>query len=698
MTSKNRSGAEPAEPGAALVAEPHSAYPLPVSDQTGLLGFVHGTGARSGKGRALRLSWTDSVKLLGFDGYAVIADKASSRWFVGGWSASGAIKSEDIETRSIAALDLDHCAPDDLIDRVRGLGCSAVAHETYSSTPDDPRWRVIFPLSEPIAASFYGDLVDALAEALGVSDVYDAPASKRAAGKMFTPAMPSGTTRDAPLVILDRPFIDPLATLQRRADALELGLWGADDDRPEPVKKNAEPADRLDADHAELCRRFGGLTNAAIIDVMANTAKGSRHNVLVSASYVLLAHGADAAELDALADAASAAGLPGDQITAVIDSTVAPGDAEFEATISKAFGAWTDADDAALERLIADQAAQASNSVRRRFPLTDLAALVDPDRPPRKWLLEDLIPDGDHVSLVAPAGVGKSLLVLSLSVDLAKGAEQFIGRRINFDGRVMLVDMENSDDDLSERLTDLGVTPDTVADIADRLLLMHLPALAGLDTDQGAKDLLAILDAYGLGRGDLLVLDSTQRLTEGEENSNDTMRALYRRIVTPLKRLGITVIRTDNTGHSASDRARGASAKKDDVGVSLLLKPSPDDPDLLTLETTKHRAKGAGAGTLRFRRESDENGILRFVPITAANAAAGVGLASMLLDQLDVPKTAGQNRAWDAVKDARDRAAAAGEPFPEGITARIVEKAQRARRDSALLVEPVEDDDSEVLE
>lgn len=696
MTRKRNGAGEPAKPTSALVAEPHSAYPLPVSDQTELLAFVHGTGARSGRGRALRLSWPDTVTLLGFGAYALLADKAASRWFVGGWSASGAIKTGDIETRSIAALDLDHGAPDDLLDRVRGLGCSAVVHETYSSTPDDPRWRVIFPLSEPIAASFYGDLVDALAEALGVADVFDAPASKRAAGKMFLPAMPAGTTRDDPLVITDQPFIDPLGTLQRRADAREIGLWGDDDDRPEPVKKKKEaPGLPATGDHAELCRRLGGMTTDAIIATMAGTAKGNRHNVLVAAAYVMTAHGAGAAELDGLADAASAAGLPGDQITTVINSTAAPGSAEFEATVSRAFGVWTAEDDAAVERMIA---AQASNSVRRRFPLTDLAALVDPNRPPRQWLLEDLVPTGDHVSLVAPAGTGKSLLVLSLSVDLARGADEFIGRRVDFDGRVMLVDMENSDDDLSERLTDLGVTPDNVPDIADRLLLMHLPPLAGLDTEQGAKDLLTVLDAYGLGRGDLLILDSTQRLTEGEENSNDTMRALYRRIVTPLKRLGITVIRTDNTGHSAGDRARGASAKKDDVGVSLLLKPSPDDPDLLTLETTKHRAKGAGAGTLRFRRESDENGILRFVPITAANAAAGVGLASMLLDQLDVPKTAGQNRAWDAVKAERDRAAAAGEPFPDGITARIVEKAQRARRDSALLVEPFEDDDSEVLE
>jgi hypothetical protein len=61
-----------------------------------------------------------------------------------------------------------------------------------------------------------------------------------------------------------------------------------------------------------------------------------------------------------------------------------------------------------------------------------------------------------------------------------------------------------------------------------RFFPLSMPPLRGLDTPAAASDLLAVLDAYSFGRGDLVVLDSQQRVTDGDENANDTMRALYR--------------------------------------------------------------------------------------------------------------------------------------------------------------------------
>ncbi len=187
-----------------------------------------------------------------------------------------------------------------------------------------------------------------------------------------------------------------------------------------------------------------------------------------------------------------------------------------------------------------------------RWPLLDLAALVDPDRPERRWLWGDLVPEGDHVSLVAPSGEGKSLLALALVLALLRGRHEFIGRPLNFSGRVLYVDLENSEDDWSERLRDLGITPANVCQLNGKLLVLHMPQLNGLDTVAGAAELAQALDTHGIGAGDLLVLDSTQRVTVGDENSNDTMRRLYLGAVLPLKRRGVTVIRTDNTGWNKS--------------------------------------------------------------------------------------------------------------------------------------------------
>lgn len=332
-------------------------------------------------------------------------------------------------------------------------------------------------------------------------------------------------------------------------------------------------------------------------------------------------------------------------------------------------------------------AVEVLDDTRERFPLLDLAALVDPDRPSRRWLLADVIPEGDHVSIVAPAGVGKSLFVLAMAVSAVRGAATFAGRALALgEGRVFYVDMENSEDDWAERLRDLGVTPENVGELS-RLLVFHLPRLRGLDTAEGARDLLALLDAYGARPGDVLVLDSTQRVTEGEENSNDTMRRLYVHTSAEVKRRGLTVVRTDNTGWDRT-RERGASNKRDDVGYSWLLAADEHDPDVFTLREAKRRGRpGAAGGPLTFRRHT-VGGVLRF---DAARSTFGDLLADAraLLDSLDVPDDAGVHRAWEAVQDARRAAEDAGEPFPAWAKREVIRKAQSERRPLPVIVSEV---------
>ena len=51
-------------------------------------------------------------------------------------------------TRSILAIDCDGPLPEDALDTANILGWSAVAHTTYKSNPDAPRWRVMLPLDQ----------------------------------------------------------------------------------------------------------------------------------------------------------------------------------------------------------------------------------------------------------------------------------------------------------------------------------------------------------------------------------------------------------------------------------------------------------------------------------------------------------------------------------------------------------------------
>lgn len=310
----------------------------------------------------------------------------------------------------------------------------------------------------------------------------------------------------------------------------------------------------------------------------------------------------------------------------------------------------------------------------------DLKALVDPNRPPRKWFWQGLIPEGDHVSIIAPGGTGKSLLALSLAVMAVRGAACFIGRELSLPGdrKVFYIDMENSEDDWAERLVDLGVTQDEVEQWGDRFIALGMPALRGLDTEHGAKQLLEMVEHFGVTMGDLMVLDSTQRLTEGEENSSDVIRRMYTLISAELKRRGITVIRTDNTGKVASKGARGTSAKSDDIGYSLVLECDEKDDSVFTLSSGKHRSKvTVDDNRLIFRKSNDPvTGRLLFEP-TKSTYPAKLAEVSALLAQLGVPAGAGQNAAWKAWKSGiADKKVT---PPTWHVTQKVVFAAQRAR-------------------
>lgn len=296
---------------------------------------------------------------------------------------------------------------------------------------------------------------------------------------------------------------------------------------------------------------------------------------------------------------------------------------------------------------LVDSFAPASSTAHQRFPRLDLAALVDPRRPPRRWTVRGVIPDGAAVALVAPPGVGKSLLCLSLAVAIARGERHFAALHIPRARRVLYVDMENTTDDLADRLEALGVTPDN-AGALDRLVMLHLPDMAPLDTVQGGVDLEEILDAYSIGRGDLVILDSFQRVVQGPENDSDTYRAFYRITGVLLKRRGVTVIRTDNSGKDPERGARGSSSKRDDVDIEYRV---TRDASTGHLHLTVEKSRIAGIEGVTFTRTTDDDGRLTYSTPPDPHRDA-VEAARAALDGARVPLATGLNAAWKAVRDA----------------------------------------------
>lgn len=287
---------------------------------------------------------------------------------------------------------------------------------------------------------------------------------------------------------------------------------------------------------------------------------------------------------------------------------------------------------------------------REKFPRLDLAALLAGDRPPREYVVENLIPVGASVSLVGPAGSGKSLLVLAMMVAVARGRRTFAGLALT-PRRVLYVDMENTEDDLADRFRALGITPGSVGEL-DNLVVIHLPPLGALDSFAGAAELNGILDTYDVQPGDVVVLDSLQRVIVGAENDADTMRSFYRYTALGMKQRGVTLVRTDNTGKEPDKGARGSSGKRDDVDVELILKADAQKTGRLYITVGKVRLPGIQPITIQ--QELDEDGLLRW-DTGADPHRAMVNAVFNVLDDLHVPIEAGERPAMKALTAAGHR-------------------------------------------
>ena len=189
-------------------------------------------------------------------------------------------------------------------------------------------------------------------------------------------------------------------------------------------------------------------------------------------------------------------------------------------------------------------------------PFIDWAEFWERDRREAEWLLDDILARGRGHAIYAPQKAGKSLLTLWCALELVKSGVL-----------VVYLDYEMSEDDLYERLEDMGCGPST-----DLSLLRYwlLPTLPPLDKADGADAVLRIVDQERLGAGDrhvALIIDTTGRAVAGEENSADTYRDFYRHTGIGLKQRGVTWARLDHAGKDVERGQRGSSAKGDDVDI-----------------------------------------------------------------------------------------------------------------------------------
>jgi hypothetical protein len=185
------------------------------------------------------------------------------------------------------------------------------------------------------------------------------------------------------------------------------------------------------------------------------------------------------------------------------------------------------------------------------------------------WICKPLIARGRQTAIFAGAKTGKSWLTLNAVAALATGKPIF-GQAAQPPVNCLYLDYEMIESDLYERLEQFGYTED------DDLSHFHyaiIPSLPPLNTPEGAT---ALMHLIRLVKAEVVVIDTTGRAIDGEENSADSYREFARTTGLALKREGVACVRTDHAGKNAKLGQRGSSAKNDDVDIVFQLSKTDD--------------------------------------------------------------------------------------------------------------------------
>ena len=209
--------------------------------------------------------------------------------------------------------------------------------------------------------------------------------------------------------------------------------------------------------------------------------------------------------------------------------------------------------------------------------------------------------------------------------------------------RVVYLDLEMTEDDVWERLNDLGYGPDV--DMSNFHYYM-LPDLPPLDTEGGGEALERIIVR---DRADVVIIDTMSRAVEGPENDADTYRDFYRCTGRRIKALGVSLGRLDHAGKSDAAGQRGSSGKNDDVDVVFELKVNSADDRYVTLKRTHTRVPWIPA-ELGFRRE----GTVDSVHHVLMNDGCPAGTLEIVerLEELGVPVDTTIKAAMTALREA----------------------------------------------
>lgn len=201
--------------------------------------------------------------------------------FVGGALKQGKRKNGFVDGRSMLTLDLDHAMPEvwDAVTMLFDFKC--LMYSTHKHTPEEPRVRLIIPLSREVSAEEYAPVSRMVAKDIGMEMVDDT--CHEAARLMYWPS----TSSDGVFLFesQDGPMLNPDDILTRYKDWHDTSEWPMSSRQSEIVKRTiAKQADPLEKEGmvGAFCRAYSieEAIDTFIPDIYKPSAMAGRYDYI----------------------------------------------------------------------------------------------------------------------------------------------------------------------------------------------------------------------------------------------------------------------------------------------------------------------------------------------------------------------------------------------------------------------------------
>jgi hypothetical protein len=181
----------------------------------------------------------------------------------------------------------------------------------------------------------------------------------------------------------------------------------------------------------------------------------------------------------------------------------------------------------------------ASDEPREERPLLTSTAFAEmPPAEPRRYIVEDIVPEAYPTMIYGDGGVAKSLIALSLGLAVASGAGSWLGRRVE-PGAVLYLDFELDAPEQMRRISRLAQAEGLSTLPAN---IRYMSAI-GVRPREAFTAALAECVRYGVK---LLIVDSLGPALEGDAEASRDVISFYNEVVGPFRAAGVAPFAIDH--------------------------------------------------------------------------------------------------------------------------------------------------------